>query len=369
MNYRIALYSIVAAMTLSLVTTVAEAQDRPRVFVNPGHGGHDKDDRYEPIYVKGEGRRLDYYESESNLSTGLALAECLKAKGYDVIITRKDNHTADDLDLYEIVAMANASGADLFFAVHSNDTGSKPSQNWPLALYRGFTREPAVDGSDEIAEHVMRHLYANKVSWWNRESPKIAGDWSFYNWGYKVGLGVLTFNKLPGMLSEGAFHDFKTERLRYLNADYCWLEGWNQSLGIDDYFKRSSHYNRGTLAGIVYVDAPDLYDGYERRRPVNGANVVLADAQGRHVASLYTDRRDNGVYVFKNLKPGRYRVSTNIEGNPLSQDITVKANATVYANFHWTPPAPEPIVIDAGGQPADGYQIDDDLDFVPAGGK
>ena len=86
------------------------------------------------------------------------------------------------------------------------------------------------------------------------------------------------------------------------------------------------------------------------------------------MSSATTDYGDNGVYVFRDLKPGRYRVSTSIEGNPMAQDITVSANSTTYANFHWTPPAPEPIVIDSLGNPVKTYQIDDELDFVPSNG-
>ncbi len=48
-------------------TGVVAGQIRPRVFLNPGHGGHDSDDRPCPFYNEGMQARVEYYESDSNL--------------------------------------------------------------------------------------------------------------------------------------------------------------------------------------------------------------------------------------------------------------------------------------------------------------
>ena len=186
--------------------------DVPRVFINPGHGGHDSDDRHVPTWVIGEQDTLHYYESNSNLTKGLALQEILTNKGYETAISRKTS-------------------------IHSNATGIEKRVNFPLGLYRGWDGEPAVEGSLKLSQLVMKHLYGSELAVWTNDQ-RSNGDWSFYDWGYKVGLGVLRFNKLPGFLSEGSFHDYLPERERLLNDSYCWLEAWNQSLGFDQYFLR-----------------------------------------------------------------------------------------------------------------------------------
>ena len=125
-------------------------KDVPRVFINPGHGGHDSDDRHVPTWVIGVQDTVHYYESNSNLTKGLALQEILQNKGYETALSRKTNTTEDDLDLFEIVSLAANSGADIFFSIHSNATGIEKRINFPLGLFRGWDGEPAVDGSLKV---------------------------------------------------------------------------------------------------------------------------------------------------------------------------------------------------------------------------
>ncbi len=312
---------------------------KPRVFINPGHGGHDSDDRPDHYYNPGVNDTVHYYESNSNQSKGNAIVKILADKGYETATTRVDNTTADDLDLFEIVCLAANSGADMFFAIHSNATGIARRFNHPLALYRGTTGSPAAPGSDSIASCVMRSLMANQATVWTR-GLQIAGDWSFYDWGHKVGLGVLRYNKLPGMLSEGSFHDYAPERNRLMNDDFCWLEAWNQSVGIDEYFGRQSDYGLGVVAGIVRYALLEANDegikfADDNRRPVNGATVKITDDTGQEVAATVTDHLNNGVYLFRGLKPGRYTVSvSSSEGLTGSAEVDVKANQSSYHNFN-----------------------------------
>lgn len=330
----------------------------PRVYINPGHGGEDSNDRPCPFYNYGVGDTVKYFESISNLSKGKSLVDILSAKGYEVEISRVNNTTADDLDLFEIVALAANSGSDMFFSIHSNATGTKNRVNFPLALYRGFTGDPAADGNDRIAELMMKHLGGNQVASWTR-TPVSSGDWTFYNWGYKVGLGVLRYNKLPGMLSEGSFHDYVPERCRLLNPDYCYLEAWNQSLAIDDYFNRGLAWDRGTIAGTLrdaVAERPDecIKHGDDKRKPVNHARVKLINDEGKTVATYDTDGLANGVYVFRNVEPGTYTVKVYYQdteswrknlanANPAQpretiwdsaqKQVTVEANESAYCNF------------------------------------
>ena len=315
-------------------------KDAPRVFINPGHGGHDSDDRHVPTWVIGMQDTIHYYESNSNLTKGLALQEILENKGYETAISRKTNTTEDDLDLFEIVSLAANSGADIFFSIHSNATGIEKRVNFPLGLYRGWDGRPAVEGSMQLSQLVMKHLYKNEIPVWTNDQ-RSNGDWSFYNWGYKVGLGVMRFNKLPGFLSEGSFHDYLPERERLLSDNYCWLEAWNQSLGIDEYFGRKGSFKNGVIAGRVLWS--DLYRQDEDTRqfaedklqPVNGALLRLYNSHGA-LSRVYTvDHNDNGVFVFTNLVPDKYKLEMYYGGEKLyiTTKVKTKKNQTSYKNM------------------------------------
>ena len=315
-------------------------KDVPRVFINPGHGGHDSDDRHIPTWVIGARDTLHYYESNSNLTKGLALEEILQNKGYETAISRTTNTTEDDLDLFEIVALAANSGADIFFAIHSNATGTQNRVNFPLGLYRGWDGKPAVEGSLQLSEAVMRNLYLNDVAVWSHKE-RSRGDWSFYDWGYRVGLGVLRYNKLPGMLSEGSFHDYLPERERLFCDNYCWLEAWNQSIGIDEYFGREGKFKNGVIAGAVrWEDTPrrdqdQRVFGEDRLKPLNGALLRLYNSRGV-LARIYTlDNRDNGVFVFTNLPKDKYKLELYYGNEDLyiTTHVKAKSNQTTYKNL------------------------------------
>ena len=315
-------------------------KDAPRVFINPGHGGHDSDDRHVPTWVIGVQDTLHYYESNSNLTKGLALQEILENKGYETQLSRKTNTTDDDLDLFEIVSLAANSGADIFFSIHSNATGIEKRINFPLGLYRGWDGQEAVEGSRRLSELVMKQLIGNRLAVWTSDERN-RGDWSFYDWGYKVGLGVLRFNKLPGFLSEGSFHDYLPERERLLNDSYCWLEAWNQSLGIDEYFGRKGKFKNGVIAGTVRWTDRQRNDedrrlfGEDELKPVNGALLRLYNGSGVQVRVFTLDWLDNGVFVFTNLPKDKYRLELYYGDEDLYERVKVKVkkNATSYRNL------------------------------------
>ena len=331
------LYPLVMLAMVLCVVQLADAKPevKPRVFVNPGHGGEDSNDRPCPFYCYGVGDTIPYFESISNWYKGNALVDILQRKGYETAISRVNNTTLDDLDLFEIMSLAANSGADLFFAIHSNATGIQRQMNAPLALYRGFTGEPAVEGNDVIAQLMMEALGGSGATQWSSK-PEISGDWTFYDWGYKVGLGVLRYNKLPGMLCEGSFHDYIGERCRLESPDYCWLEAWNQSCAMDKYFNHKPKIQLGCIAGLLRSSetSPYLADGYQlygddNKRGKNGCELELFDAEKKLVATYVTDNHDNGFYLFKNLKPGHYYLY--YAGH--YHEVTVEANKVAYLSF------------------------------------
>ena len=92
-------FTIALMMVAVAATSIARAQYMPHVYINPGHGGHDSDDRNVVIYPFAQGDTAGYWESNSNLKKGFALNNCLRAKGYTTSMSRVSNQTSDDLAL------------------------------------------------------------------------------------------------------------------------------------------------------------------------------------------------------------------------------------------------------------------------------
>lgn len=316
------------------------AQTQPRVYINPGHGGHTSNDRnvVVPGYVQGD--TAGFWESNASLKKGFALMEVLKKNGYKTFISRIRNEEEDDLNLSTIVSLCNSSGADVFFSLHSNATGAGDGYriNFPLGLYRGYTGQPQVAHSDELTAILQPFLYANQATVWT-SNYAIYGDWTFYpSWGTQ-GLGVLRGNNSVAMLQEGSFHDYIPEALRLMNDGYCWVEGYNVSLATDKYFGRESSLNCGILTGRILDDrilrtGTYVMHGVDVREPVCGATVRLLDADGNVVDSYVTDKDRNGIYTFKYVTPGSYTVEVTDEDHfSATKPVLVTEGAPTYCNF------------------------------------
>lgn len=330
-------------LTAALALNTALAQQQPHVYINPGHGGYDSDDRNMVIYPWTQGDSAGSWESKSNLRKGLALVEILENKGYKTSISRVTNTTDDDLNLSTIVALCNASGADVFYSIHSNATGTSARSNFPMGIYRGYTGQPIVANSDVLTADLGEYLIANKTTVWTNERYAIYGDWTFYpQWGTQ-GLGVLRGNRAVSMLDEGSFHDYIPEAYRLLSFYYCWLEAWNFSLGADKYFNRLDNYDLGIVAGNIRDDrikrlqecAQDfIIYGDDDLMPIHGATVRLLDEGGNEVQRCMTDTLRNGIYLFKYVAPGNYTVEVTEPSHfTQSKPVTVTANAPTYQNF------------------------------------
>ena len=320
------------------MTAAAEKNYMPHVYINPGHGGHDSDDRNVVIYPFAQGDTAGYWESNSNLKKGFALNNCLKAKGYTTSMSRVSNQTSDDLALSTIVALCNSSGADIFYSIHSNATGVPARRNHILALYRGPTGSPVVANSDVLALNLVQRLQVNAASVWT-SNYQIAGDFTFYPDWNNAGLGVLRGNHAVSMLSEGSFHDYIPETYRLMNDNYCWMEGWNFSLGADDYFGYS-FFDKGAVAGNIRdnrmprVINDFIIFGDDNREPVSNATVILMDMNDVPLDTCYTDDMYNGIYAFKMLDPGTYKIKVEQEHYfSQTKEVTIQANHSSYCNF------------------------------------
>lgn len=300
-----------------------------RIYVNPGHGGHDSDDRY--IAATG------FWESEGNLTKGLYLKTLLENMGATVGISRTTNYTSDDLPLSTISALANNFQADFFESIHSN--GFNGELNYTLMLYRGW--DPGVTGDNydmtvtgalfPLAGE-MAPIMGDEIYRAHRTTNKhVRGDWSFYSWtdsqGNRSGLGVLRGLNMPGTLSEGSFHDYVPESWRLQNLDYRREESWAIARSFvklydqpDFPFRNLSGIVRNPLETVPYFYINGTNDN---KKPVNDITASLYQ-EGTLVETYTGDNKNNGFYLFDSLAPGTYTLIVEAEDfYPDTQEVVI----------------------------------------------
>lgn len=331
----------VTLLTIACAAVIgASAGNGLKVYINPGHGGHDSNDRNVVIEPYAQGDPNGYWESNSNLEKGLALRDLLQAEGYKVEMSRVTNTTADDLGLSTIVSLGNKSQADVYFSIHSNATGTTARRNFPLMLFRGYDDEPQNPKAKELCAVLNKHLLENQVTYWTSTATNIRGDWSFYkSWGTQ-GLGALRGLTITGMLSEGSFHDYIPEAYRLMNKDFCWLEAYHFRRTVDEFLNQAGTSDKGHIFGRLNDSRsprPGNYLKYgdDTFATIQTATVDLYDATGAKIDSYVTETiNTNGVYCFKNLAPGTYTLKTTVESHyDAEATVTVKADEVSYANF------------------------------------
>jgi len=296
-----------------------------RIFINPGHGGNDGDDRHMIA--------TDFWESEGNLEKGLFLRELLQARNATVAMSRTTNFTSDDLPLSTIAAMANSFNADIFLSIHSN--GFDGTRNQPLMLFRGYDDQPVYPGAKVFAQILWGKIF-EKSNCWTHTFQYVKGDWTFYpDWGDKVGLGVLRTLTMPGVLSEGSFHDYVPEGWRLRNNNHLHHEAWAMLRALAEYSNVTAE-PFGIIAGTVRdsLTSPDYYfkpGTPDEDIPLNGVVVTLSPGD----LSVTTDNLNNGFFMFVSLPPGNYQLvasgMTDFYNDTLSAVVT--AGMTTLADF------------------------------------
>ena len=330
------LTSLFVALTAMLSAWAVTPQDLI-IYINPGHGGHDSDDRNVVIAPFEQGDPEGFWESNSNLDKGLMLRDLLQAEGFKVKMSRVTNTSDDDLGLTTIGNLANAANADFFFSIHSNATGTSSRVNFPLMLFHGYDDEPVRPNAKTMAGILGAKLYENEVTIWTN-NYQVRGDWSFYtSWGTQ-GLGVLRSLAVDGMLSEGSFHDYIPETYRLMNMDFKYLEALHFLKSVHEYFGLAGS-TTGLIIGRIN-DSRFLRDASYFRYdedvllPIDGAKVELLDGSGNKISEYVTDNLCNGVYAFRNVAPGNYKIKvTEAAHYDYEGDVTVEADKITYNNI------------------------------------
>lgn len=331
------------------VVTAANADFKDfRIYINPGHGGHDANDRNVKIYPFAGGDPNGFWESNSNLDKGLKLRDWLNELGFQTMMSRVTNTTADDRSLSAIVAEANTYKADFMLSIHSNAGGPA---NYVLQLYSGVdvgdthiypTATPRSDESRAISTLIGNNIMSNQITTWTTTVPRITGDKTFGRTAMKWsdGYGVLRGLKVPGVISEGRMHDYLPETYRLMNMDYKWDESWQFLKAFCTYFMNYELPTgviggqvRDTYLQMVFPAITKIRGSRDELRPIDGATVKLL--QNGNLLQIYTtDTLYNGVFYFWNLQPGTYTLRVESEHcYTQEKEVTVTKNMVTYQDM------------------------------------
>ncbi|MGA2053454.1 MAG: N-acetylmuramoyl-L-alanine amidase, partial [Opitutales bacterium] len=183
-----------------------------RIVLDPGHGGKDPG---------GENLALGVNEKVNTLDVALRLAKILRAQGYEVTLTRQDDHF---VELKERAAIANAARGDLYISMHFN-IAADPAVNGIETYVLTPAGQPSSGRTDlQPTDKVV--LPNNRYDGWNA----VAGfsvEWAAThelqanNRGLKrARYAVFTDLQMPGMLIEGGFLTNTTEGRKIATAAY-----------------------------------------------------------------------------------------------------------------------------------------------------
>lgn len=104
----------------ALAITASGYSNSSKCYINPGHGGHDSDDRPTDLPTElGFTGSQRFYESDGTLTRGKFLSAFLNNVGVSTKMSRTTNYSSDDLSLSTIAAQSNSYGG-YFISLHSN---------------------------------------------------------------------------------------------------------------------------------------------------------------------------------------------------------------------------------------------------------
>ena len=375
------LKSILLALALMLGTGLyaVNVLDQARIYINPGHGGWGSNDRPMETINYAVKDTLGFFETNTNLLKGLELRDQLEAAraGYVKMsrtvngITTRDDVQRTSYDKYyegdvvggvtQIVTLSviardvEENNMDYFISIHSNAATEGTATNYPLLLYRGTDSQSGngLVNAREMTRAAWEYIANNKITYYSAYTASTAnnsrGDLTFYGSsgsaldGFIGYLGVLKHG-CDGYLSEGCFHTYQPERHRLLNKDYCRQEGIRYARAVRAWFGDNTE-TKGSIMGTV----KDKYESLEHAlytykiasvdefKPLNEVQVILQNESGTQLATYTTDKEYNGIYVFNNLAPGKYKLVYNISGYwPETEEIEVVANETSFINKNLT---------------------------------
>ena len=380
-------------LSIFALCAVIMSASATKIYVNPGHGSWTSECRNMLlINYPSYGDTLGFWESNTNMWKGLYLEKKLKESGFTVKMSRRysggassDNYGAYDKALHVIAAEANSWGPNYFISIHSNAHQDGAVTNYPLFIHRGWTNSETCSGSIWGERILWPHHYEiflqgqenNSYPNYNNNNKNIQGGQSMNGWDY----GVLC-HSYPGTLVEGYFHTYQPARHRAMQPDWCRQEGLRYWRGFTEMYGTAKD-TKGYIMGYIRTKDKQINQTHYSGRsandiyyPINGARVVLRNAKGeliktdpyKYVArdfvsqAVYTtDNYYNGVFVYDDLAPGKYKIYVHCKGyKDLVQEVTVTADKTTYLQLF--------VTAGQGTEPNTAPTLDPDVKWVLNGG-
>lgn len=265
-----------------------------RICLDPGHGGHDSDDRPTEL-----GIGTTYYESDANWEA-IGYLDTLLQKFGAVVKNTKTTNDPDSPDrqpsLSDRVQVANAFNSDYFHSFHTNGS-SNQTVNYTLMLYAG----PADGNAENPDALVMADIMDDELFKYMKTSQTSArADIPFT--GFTNGLGVLNNLNMPATLSECSFHSNVNEGRRLMNSSYRKAAAWGILKSFFIYFEQEL-YPVGELGGVVSDIQGTVLN-----------EIVVTLNPDTPEEKIYTgDMFLNGFYFFDWLQPGEYELKIEKE--------------------------------------------------------
>ena len=380
-------------LSIFALCAVVMTASAAKIYVNPGHGSWTSECRNMLlINYPSYGDTLGFWESNTNLWKSLYLEKKLKDAGHTVKMSRRYSGGTGQLEsspydkaLHVIAAEANSWGPNYFISVHSNAHQDGAVTNYPLFIHRGYTASETCSGSIWGERILWTHHYEifncgqenNSYPNYNNNNKNIQGGLTMNGWDY----GVLR-HSYPGTLVEGYFHTYQPARHRAMQPDWCRQEGLRYWRGFTEMYG-SAKDTKGYIMGYIRTKDKQINQTHYTGRsandiyyPINGARVVLRNAKGeliktdpyKYVARDFvsqpiytTDNYYNGVFVYDDLAPGKYKIYVHCKGyKDLVQEVTVTAHATTYTQIF--------VTAGTGTEPNTAPTLDPDVKWVLNGG-
>ena len=381
-------------LSIFALCAVVMSASAAKIYINPGHGSwHANCRNMLLVNIPRYNDTLGFYESNTNLWKGLFLERKLLNAGYQVKMSRRftggtneQENSQYDKALHVIGAESQAYGSDYFISIHSNAHQDGAVTNYPLFIHKGYDNSESNSGSIWGERILWTHHYEiwvqgqehNSYPNYNNNNKNIRGGMSMNGWDY----GVLRTQYRPGTLVEGYFHTYQPGRHRAMQPDWCRQEGLRYFRGFTEMYGTAKD-TKGYIMGYIRTKDKQInqtnYSGRSANDiyyPINGARVVLRNAKGelvktdpyKYVArdfvsqAIYTtDGYYNGVFVYDDLAPGKYKIYVHCKGyKDLVQEVTVTAHTTTYTQLF--------VTAGTGTEPITTPTLDPDVKWVLNGG-
>lgn len=328
--------AVVAAMMSAVPMTTVSAQKSTgwgdfKLFLDPGHSAR-------------ENRGLWGYSEAQKV---FGIAQYIKEYLLNYTDMPADNlklcreNEVDIVDLEERSDMANAWGADFFYAIHSD---ASADQNTTVTLFGGWRKdgveiEKTPNGGKAFGEILNPNLtgvmrITTRGNWYDRCYYDRAPATHTNQYPY---LSVNRRTNMASLLSEGGYHTIASQQQLNINKDYKRLEAFAAFQSILKY-RGMTNPVQTFLTGIITNSENDV--------PIDGVTVT---ADGKTYTTdtwestfkTYTNNPDlihNGFYLFEGIEAGK-EVEVTFAANgydTVTKTVTIKSNPEGQSNDNVT---------------------------------